>query len=48
VNDTSFDVEEGVWRCCDYWGVKHETQVVQALNVGWEKQARYLEGIGIE
>lgn len=47
VDDTSFDVEEGVWRCCDYWGVKHETQVVRALNVGWEKQARYLEGIGM-
>jgi len=25
MDDTSFDVEEGVWRCCDYWGVKHET-----------------------
>ena len=24
MDDTSFDVEEGVWRCCDYWGVKHE------------------------
>lgn len=23
-------------------------EVVQALNTGWEKQERYLEGIGIE